>query len=53
LRLWHIDWRSLIAAVRETTRSCLTADQRVRLLGDTTNDAEAAYRACAAVARER
>jgi WD40 repeat protein len=51
LRLWHIDWRSLVAAVRETKRSCLTADQRFRLLGDTANDAEAAYRACAAGGR--
>jgi WD40 repeat protein len=46
LFMWHTDWRWLAANIARATRACLSADQRVRLLGEVPRSAEITYRDC-------
>lgn len=46
VQIWRIDWNLLINYLRRATDACLSADQRVRLLGETPQTAEAEYGKC-------
>ncbi len=46
VRIWRASWPALLAFLREATTACLTADQRIRYLGEAPTDARAAYAAC-------
>jgi WD40 repeat protein len=46
LWIWHVDGRWLLDQIRRTTRTCLSTDQRIRLLGETPPSAESAYQGC-------
>jgi WD40 repeat protein len=46
LWIWHTDWRWLVGSVGRATQACLSADERVRLLGEVPPNAEVEYRKC-------
>jgi WD40 repeat protein len=46
VRLWRMDWQSLVSSLRAATTACLTPEQRVRHLGEASDRARAASDAC-------
>jgi WD40 repeat protein len=46
LWIWHVEERWLLDQIRSQTRACLSADQRIRLLGETPPSAASAYQNC-------
>lgn len=43
---WHIDWRWLAANIARFPKACLSSDQRIRLLGESSHDASIEYNKC-------
>jgi len=46
LLTWHTDWRWLAANIEHSTQACLSSDQRMRLLGEISQDAIIEYSKC-------
>ncbi len=46
VRIWRVDWSTLLALLRSATTVCLTVDDRQRYLGESESEARAAWEAC-------
>jgi WD40 repeat protein len=45
-RVWRVSWEALLRHLRRATTACLTPTQRRELLGESEEEARAAYEAC-------
>jgi WD40 repeat protein len=45
-RVWLMDWSKLIEYLKQATNACLTAEQRVKFLGETDSQAQKIYQTC-------
>ncbi|MND01410.1 hypothetical protein D3C83_203910 [compost metagenome] len=45
-RVFTIDWEDLVSRLRDTTTTCLSAEQRRRYLAEEAERADASWRAC-------
>jgi WD40 repeat protein len=45
-RVWRVTWSALLEYLRENTHACLTAEQRMQCLAETSSDAWETYAAC-------
>jgi WD40 repeat protein/serine/threonine protein kinase len=47
-RIWRVTWQGLVEYLRQNTKTCLTAVQRVQFLAESPSDARVAHAACEA-----